>query len=251
MRTLGRAVSALRLSAHPDLPDAPGPRDERRPHASAVAPGRRCRCRGSGRADAWRPAARGRCRRPRVNHVWAYDFVFDTCANGQTLKCLTVVDELTRECLAIDVAGGIRSGPRDRGADAARQRPRRPAVSALGQRPGVRRARRSCAGSQTAQIDTALIDPGKPWQNGDRRIVQRQVPRRASLAAVVSQSRRCEGRHRAVAPALQRGPAALEPRVSDARWNSKRPVLATITEGRSPAKPARADHKRTEPKDDS
>ena len=42
-------------------------------------------------------------------HVWAYDFVFDTCANGQTLKCLTVLDEFTRECLAIDVAGSIRS----------------------------------------------------------------------------------------------------------------------------------------------
>jgi len=35
--------------------------------------------------------------------------VFDTCANGQTLKCLTIIDEFTRECLAIDVAGGIRS----------------------------------------------------------------------------------------------------------------------------------------------
>ena len=40
----------------------------------------------------------------------AYDFVFDTCANRQTLKCLTIVDEWTRECLAIDVAGSIRSG---------------------------------------------------------------------------------------------------------------------------------------------
>ena len=36
--------------------------------------------------------------------------MFDTCANGQALKCLTIVDEWTRECLAIDVAGGIRSG---------------------------------------------------------------------------------------------------------------------------------------------
>jgi putative transposase len=35
--------------------------------------------------------------------------VFDACANGQQLKCLTVVDEYTRECLAIDVAGSIRS----------------------------------------------------------------------------------------------------------------------------------------------
>jgi len=43
------------------------------------------------------------------NAVWSYDFVFDACANGQQLKCLTVVDEYTRECLAIDVSGSIRS----------------------------------------------------------------------------------------------------------------------------------------------
>ena len=42
------------------------------------------------------------------NQVWAYEFVFDACANEQTLKCLTVVDEYTGEALAIDVAGRIR-----------------------------------------------------------------------------------------------------------------------------------------------
>ena len=45
-----------------------------------------------------------------ANHVWAYDFVFDACANGQKLKCLTIIDELTREVLVIDVAGRLRSG---------------------------------------------------------------------------------------------------------------------------------------------
>ena len=44
-----------------------------------------------------------------ANRVWAYDFVFDACANGQVLKCLTVVDEFTHECLAVDVSGSIRS----------------------------------------------------------------------------------------------------------------------------------------------
>jgi putative transposase len=39
----------------------------------------------------------------KVNMVWAYDFVFDTTAAGRQIKCLTVVDEYTRECLAIDV----------------------------------------------------------------------------------------------------------------------------------------------------
>ena len=38
-----------------------------------------------------------------------YDFVFDGCANGQKLKCLTVVDELSKESLFIDVAGSTRS----------------------------------------------------------------------------------------------------------------------------------------------
>ena len=43
------------------------------------------------------------------NQVWAYDFVFDGCANDQKLKCLTVVDEFSKESLFIDVAGSIRS----------------------------------------------------------------------------------------------------------------------------------------------
>jgi putative transposase len=41
------------------------------------------------------------------NQVWAYDFMEDRCANGQRLKLLTVVDEWTRECLAIEVASSI------------------------------------------------------------------------------------------------------------------------------------------------
>ena len=62
-----------------------------------------------------RPRRRIATGRPRplpaasANFVWAYDFVFDACANGQQIKCLTIVDEFTRECLAIDVAGSIRS----------------------------------------------------------------------------------------------------------------------------------------------
>ena len=63
-----------------------------------------------------RPRRRIATSRPRplpataAGYLWAYDFVFDACANGQQLKCLTVNDEYTRECLAIDVTGSIRSG---------------------------------------------------------------------------------------------------------------------------------------------
>ena len=100
-----------------------------------------------------------------ANHVWAYDFVFDACANGQQLKCLTIVDEFTHESLAIDVAGNIRSAR---------------VIDVLAKLISVHGAPaylRSDNGPEfvsaailkwlTANhIDTALIDPGKPWQNG-------------------------------------------------------------------------------------
>lgn len=44
-----------------------------------------------------------------INHVWSYDFVSDRAANGQKLKILVVVDEYTRECLALEVAASIRA----------------------------------------------------------------------------------------------------------------------------------------------
>jgi len=94
--------------------------------------------------------------------MWAYDFVFDACANGQQLKCL---DEFTREALAIDVAGSIRS---------ARVRE---VLAKLISVHGAPRYLRSDNGSEflsrailkwlaQEKIETALIEPGKPWQNG-------------------------------------------------------------------------------------
>ncbi len=118
-----------------------------------------------------RPRRRVATGRPRplpakgANQVWAYDFVFDACANGQQIKCLTVIDEFTRECLAIDVAGSIRS-PR--------------MIEVLSKLISVRGAPvylRSDNGPEfvsravlqwlsKAGVETAPIDPGKPWQNG-------------------------------------------------------------------------------------
>jgi transposase InsO family protein len=55
-----------------------------------------------------RPRRRVASSRPRplpatgANQLWAYNFVFDACANGQQLKCLTVLDEHTREYLAME-----------------------------------------------------------------------------------------------------------------------------------------------------
>ena len=100
-----------------------------------------------------------------VNDVWTYDFVFDGCANGQQLKSLTVIDEYSRECLAIDVAGSIRS------------RRVLEVLARLVSVHGAPRYLRSDNGPEfvskavlkwltEAKIETAYIDPGKPWQNG-------------------------------------------------------------------------------------
>jgi putative transposase len=100
-----------------------------------------------------------------MGQVWAYDFVFDACANGQQLKCLTVVDEFTHECLAIDVAGSIRSG---RVIEVLSK-----LVSVHGSPQYIRSdngpefvSRAVLKWLTQANIDTAHIDPGKPWQNG-------------------------------------------------------------------------------------
>jgi putative transposase len=121
------------------------------------------------------PRKRGRKRiasgRPRpkaptgANQVWSYDFVFDWCANGQQLKCLTVTDEWTREGLAIEVDSRIRSGRVIE------------VLSRLVSERGAPLCLRSDNGPEFVSrallkwivdqgIETALIDPGKPWQNG-------------------------------------------------------------------------------------
>ena len=100
-----------------------------------------------------------------ANQVWSYDFVFDWCANGQQLKCLTVTDEWTREGLAIEVDGRIRSGRvievlsrliSERGAPLYLRSDNGPEF--------VARALLKWMADQG--IETALIDPGRPWQNG-------------------------------------------------------------------------------------
>ena len=46
-----------------------------------------------------------RLRPQHKDHVWSYDFVADRTSGGQDFRMLTIMDEFTQECLAIDVAG--------------------------------------------------------------------------------------------------------------------------------------------------
>jgi len=112
-----------------------------------------------------RTGARVRPLADRPNAVWTYDLIHDACTDGTRFKCLTVVDEFTRECLAITVA---RSLPADRALQGLMQ---------LVARRGAPQYLRSDNGPEfiasrirrwlgRAGITTAYIDPGKPWQNG-------------------------------------------------------------------------------------
>ena len=168
-----------------------------------------------------RPRKRIATGRPRpqaptgANQVWCYDFVFDWCANGQQLKCLTVTDEWTKEGLAIEVDGRIRSGRVIE------------VLSRLVSERGAPLYLRSDNGPEFVSrallkwiveqgIDTALIDPGKPWQNGatesfngkfrDECLSLEWFRSRAEAKVVIE----------SLAPALQRGAPAFEPRLSDA-----------------------------------
>jgi putative transposase len=201
-----------------------------------------------------RPRRRVATGRPRpvpaagANHVWAYDFVFDTCANGQQLKCLTIIDEWTRECLAIDVAGGIRSAR---------------VIEVLAQLVSVHGAPRHLrsdngpefvAGAilrwlHAAGIDTALIDPGKPWQNGadesfngkfrDEFLTLEWFRNRVDAKVGIAQWRQ---HYNQVRPHSSLG--YLTP------LEFKATRAANFTEGRSPAPPARADHEEQEHTDE-
>lgn len=42
-----------------------------------------------------------------VNDTWSTDFVMDELASGRRIKCLTVVDDFSRECVDIVVDHGM------------------------------------------------------------------------------------------------------------------------------------------------
>ena len=106
-----------------------------------------------------------RLRPERKDHVWSYDFVFDRTHDGRPLKMLTLMDEYTRECLAIDV---------DRRLDSEDVLYR---LGRLFVERGVPEHIRSDNGPEfTAEavrawlprvgVKTLFIEPGSPWENG-------------------------------------------------------------------------------------
>ena len=106
-----------------------------------------------------------RLRPERPNHVWSYDFVRGMTHDGRTLRMLTLLDEYTRECLAIRVARRMGSYE---------------VIEALADvmlLRGVPENLRSDNGPEFVAQElrqwlaklgtgTLYIEPGSPWENG-------------------------------------------------------------------------------------
>src|ERR1700722_6771897 len=67
--------------------------------------GRACGCDQRGRTMCGVTTSCVRLRSARANHVWSYDFVSAMTHDGRMLRMLTLIDEYTRECRGIRVAG--------------------------------------------------------------------------------------------------------------------------------------------------
>jgi putative transposase len=99
------------------------------------------------------------------NHVWAYDFVHDRTKDGRSFRMLTIIDEYSRECLAIVTKRSLKSG------DVLE------ALENLFIDRGMPDHIRSDNGSEfTAivvrewlekmEVKPTYIEPGSPWENG-------------------------------------------------------------------------------------
>ncbi|WP_345305011.1 IS3 family transposase, partial [Lysobacter hankyongensis] len=101
----------------------------------------------------------------RPNAVWSYDFVHDQMVDGRSLKLLCVIDEYTRECLAIEVGASLRAQ------DVVLTLSR---LMRLYGKPAFVRsdngaeftAAKVMRWLRDAAIGPAFIAPGSPWQNG-------------------------------------------------------------------------------------
>lgn len=99
------------------------------------------------------------------NEVWCLDFCHDACLNGTKLKVLAIIDEVTRECLALEVATSFKSISVQS------------VLSQLFAARGAPSHLRSDNGSEFIARSLAVfllqsgtksrfIKPGSPWQNG-------------------------------------------------------------------------------------
>ena len=106
-----------------------------------------------------------RRRAERPNEVWCWDFAFDRTTSGSQLKWLSIVDEYTRESLALKVARNITSEDViDTLAELFAMRGTPQFLrSDNGPEMTAKALRRWLA---EVDVETLYIEPGSPWENG-------------------------------------------------------------------------------------
>ena len=99
------------------------------------------------------------------NHVWSYDFVMDRTHNGRAIRMLNIIDEFSRECLAIEVNRKLNSTNVidilsrlfvERGTPQYLRSDNGPEFI----------ARRVSFWLKRQGVETLFIEPGSPWENG-------------------------------------------------------------------------------------
>jgi len=100
----------------------------------------------------------------RPNALWALDFQFDTTVDGRTLKLLNIVDEFTRECVAIVVARSIDADGVVATLDRIAATRGTPAYVRFDNGPEFV-AHAIAEWCRFNRVDSVFIDPGSPWQN--------------------------------------------------------------------------------------
>lgn len=161
-----------------------------------------------------------RLRAEHPNHVWSYDFMEDRTHDGRKIRLLNVVDEFTRECLAIRIDRRLNStSVIDVLSD----------LFILSGVPGhvrsdngpkfIAKAVQAWIGAVGAK--TAYISPGSAWENGyircpagkrsaaERGELQCPHARRVTERGAVLQSEGSTDHHRELAASLQLYPATL------------------------------------------
>jgi transposase InsO family protein len=108
-------------------------------------------------------ALRQRATRP--NEVWSWDFVEDQTERGSKLRMLTLIDEYTRQCLAVHVAWSIRAVDVITVVEAAMGRHGKPQHIRSDNGPEFI-AYAIGDWLQENKIETIYIRPGSPWENG-------------------------------------------------------------------------------------
>ncbi|HDR9487931.1 TPA: IS3 family transposase [Burkholderia aenigmatica] len=100
-----------------------------------------------------------------VNEVWSMDFVSDSLASGRRIKCLTVADDFSHECVQIAADFGISGGYVTRLLDEAARFRGYPQAVRTDNGPEFT-SRAFMAWAQAHGIRHILIEPGRPMQNG-------------------------------------------------------------------------------------